>query len=117
MSESDWTPEKARDAARSGHRSIAQGLIEEWDNIHEVDQHIAEWKRNMAEVGINLDNEDTLWVAAIMVERIYALVLANMEGCPYGGHLVDHMNYGLAPLILAIDSSITRVEGGADGLA
>ena len=109
--ELEWTQDMARDLAREGHRVLSHSLIEEWGNIHAVDQNIAEWKEHLLNVGIDLDNVDQCWVAAIIIERAFALVVSNMETCPYAEDLTDHMRIGMAPLVLTVDSAIRRHDG------
>ena len=107
----NWSPEEAKDAAREGHRAIAQFLLEEWDNPHAVDQAIGAWKDSLLAAGIDFDNPDHVWLVAITIERVYALIVNNVAECGVAEHIMEHINYGLAPLILTTDSAITRHDG------
>lgn len=107
----DWSPEEAKESAREGHRAIAQFLLDEWDNPHAVDQAIGGWKESLMAAGIDFDLPEHVWIVAITIERVYALIVNNIEECEVGDHIMEHINYGLAPLLLTTDSAITRHDG------
>ena len=83
-------------------------MTEEWENVSEMDQAIAGWKEALMTAGINLDDEEVCWIVAVTIERVFALVVSNMEDCPYLPHVVEHLQYGLAPIIMTVDSALTR---------
>ena len=114
--ESKYNASNAMEWARMGHRSLASDILQSWDNPHETDQAIAEWKNGFKQVGLDFDDVQTVWCCAVVIERAYALVMANFsceaeteEGDEIE-HFLDHLNYGLTPLVLTIDSAIRNLD-------
>lgn len=110
INDENWNVPDARVAARDGHRYLARMLEADWTNIGELDQRIAEWKDNLAGIGLDLDDLDTCWHVAIVAERIFGMILADAEDCGSIQDVTDHVVYGMAPMILAVNSALETHE-------
>jgi len=102
----EWNQDVARDAAREGMNHVSTILKEEWDDVSSVDQYTAESRDQLISAGIDLSDDSQLWTAAIIVERVYAMMWSHGTECEDWDHISEHLKYGLAPLILSIDSAI-----------
>jgi len=111
--------EDALQWARVCAAGLAGEMHRQWSDTGETDQAIATWKQEFKDVGLDLDDVQTLWTVAVAIERAYSLVLTNFmcdndEGDEFDEfeHFIDHLNYGLTPIIMTLDSAIKTHDAG-----